>query len=85
MDGRVHLDGARDREDISEGVAFTLGSERWVESSLEMREEKHVQRSGNGNRLAKGTGSRSVRQHGVSTATGCVEAWSTGKAKSQGV
>lgn len=65
-------------------MAFTLGSERWVESSLEMREEKHVRRSGNGNRLVKGIGSRSVRQHGVSTATGCAEAWGTGKAKSQG-
>lgn len=42
MDGRVHLHGARGREDISEGVVFTLGSDRWVESRLEMSEEKHV-------------------------------------------
>lgn len=28
--------------DISEGVGFTLGSDRWVESRLEMSEEKHV-------------------------------------------
>lgn len=70
MDGSVHLDGERGGEDISEGVAFTLGSERWVESSLEMREEKPVRRSGNWDRLVKGIGNRSVWQQGVSKATG---------------
>lgn len=74
MDGRVHLDGERGREDDSEDVAFTLGSERWVESSLEMREEKHVRRSGNGDRLVKGVENRSVWQQGVSKATRWTEA-----------
>lgn len=48
------------RDDISENLAFKLGSERWVENSQEMIEENHVQRSQNGNKLVKGIRNWSV-------------------------
>lgn len=48
------------RDDISANLAFKLGSERWVESSQEMSEENHVQRSQNGNKLVKGIRNWSV-------------------------